>query len=205
MIGGALVPLGVYYAVRSHVGGDAHALMIAGVPAAVWVVFHWVRRRQLDPIGAIVLLGLIAGIVASVLLGGNTFVLKIRDTVFTALLGVVFLVSLTWRRPAIFYVARNLSAGNDEQKLAAYDDLWELPTVPRVFRILTVLWGVGLGLEAAGRITLAASLRTGPFLAVAPVWTAVVLGSLFAFTVWYSRRARQLGEGTGVIYPSVET
>src|ERR1700756_729087 len=61
LIGGGVIPLAVYYSVRSHVGGDAAALMIAGAPAAAWVAVHWVRNRRIDPIGAITLFGFVAG------------------------------------------------------------------------------------------------------------------------------------------------
>ena len=207
VVGGALIPLGVYFSVRHHVHGDATALMIAGAPAAGWVAIEWARKRRLDPIGCITLTGFVVGVTVSLLLGGNAFVLKARDSVFTCLFGLICLASLTRGRPAMFYVGRALSAGDNPEKLAAYDELWTMPTAPRTFRIITATWGVGLLVEGSFRIVLAAILPTGTFLAVSPVLAAVVIGSLFAFTVWFSRRARERGEAefaeTGLIYPSV--
>lgn len=206
-IGGAAIPLIVFYSVRPHVSGDAVALMIAGAPAAAWVAFQWALRRRLDPIGSIVLVGFVAGTVVAALLGGNAFVLKVRDSAFTSLFGLACLVSLVAARPLMFYIGRALSAGSDPAKIAAYDELWTLPTGPRTFRIITSAWGVGLILEASSRVILAVSLPTGPFLAVAPVLGAVFFGGLFAFTMWFSRRARRLGDAqldeVGVAYPSV--
>jgi hypothetical protein len=206
-IGGGVVPLAVYYAVRSHVNGDAPALMIAGAPAALWVAFEWARKRRIDPIGCIVLFGFVAGILTSMALGGSAFVLKVRDSAFTALFGLACLSSLFWSRPLMFFIGRALSAGQDSAKLAAYDELWKMPSAPRTFRLITMAWGVGLITEASARVLLALALPTGPFLAVSPVLSAVVLGGLFGFTVWYSRRARRLGESTfadlGLTYPSV--
>lgn len=207
-IGGAVVPLAVYYSVRPHLGGDAPALMVAGIPAAGWVALQWIRQRRLDPIGSIVLFGFIAGVVASVALGGSAFVLKVRDSGFTCLFGLACLASLLRPRPVMFYIGRALSAGTDPVKVAAYDELWEMPTAPRTFRIITVAWGSGLIAEAVARVILAMALPTGTFLAVAPVLSTVVIGGLFGFTVWLSKRARRLGEAlyadTGVVYPSVE-
>lgn len=208
VIGGALVPLGVYYAVRPHLAGDAAALMVAGVPAAAWITLQWVRQRRLDPIGSIVLFGFIAGVIASLALGGNAFVLKVRDSGFTCLFGLACLASLTRPRPVMFHLGRALSAGSDPEKVAAYDDLWALPTAPRTFRIITAAWGVGLILEASTRVALAMVLPTGTFVAVAPALAGVAFGSLFAFTVRYSKRARRLGEENlavaGLAYPAVE-
>lgn len=206
-IGGAVVPLGVYYAVRSHVGGDAPALMIAGVPAAAWVAWQWVRRRRIDPIGAIVLFGFLAGLLVSAALGGSAFVLKVRDSAFTGLFGLVCLGSLWAARPLMFFIGRALSAGDDPAKLALYEQLWTMPTAPRTFGIITAAWGTGLIAEAAARVLLAVALPTGPFLALSPVLSGVVIGGLFAFTVWFSKRARRLGElqlaELGFRYPSL--
>lgn len=207
LVGGALVPLAVYYLVRSRVHGDAPALMIAGAPAAGWVLVEWVRKRRVDPIGLIVLFGFVAGMVASVALGGSAFVLKVRDSAFTALFGLACLVSLTWRRPAMFFIGRALSAGNDPEKVRAYDELYEMPTAPRTFALITACWGVGLLVEAGLRVVLAVTLPTGLFLATSPVLGGIVFGGLFAFTIWFSKRARRLGdqliEEAGLVFPSV--
>lgn len=190
-VGGALVPLGVYYAVRHQVHGDATALAIAGIPAAAWVGITWVRRRRLDPIGAVVLFGFIAGLALSAALGGNAFVLKVRDSAFTALFGIACLVSLRFLpKPLMFYIGRALSAGEDPIRSEAYDALWELPPARRTFAIITTVWGIGLITEASARVTLAAILPTGQFLAISPTLAAIAFGAMFAFTVWYSRWSR---------------
>lgn len=194
-IGGAIIPLAVYYAVRHHVHGDATALAIAGIPAAGWVGYSWLRRRKLDPIGAVVLFGFIAGLIISAALGGNAFVLKVRDSVFTGLFGIASLASLRLLpRPLMFYIGRALSAGEDPIKMQAYDQLWELPPARRTFAIITTVWGFGLITEAGARITLAAFLPTGTFLAASPALAAAAFGAMFAFTVWYTRLSRQRGE-----------
>jgi hypothetical protein len=53
-----------------------------------------------------------------------------------------------------------------------------------------LVWGIGLLVEAGVRMALAGILPTGPFLAASPFITASILGSLFAFTVVYSKRAQ---------------
>jgi hypothetical protein len=180
--------------------------MIAGACPALWIGVEWIRRRHIDPIGAITLLGFAVGAIASVALGGNAMVLKVRDSVFTGLFGLACLASLRASRPVMFYIGRALSAGDDEGRRAAFDQLWELPTAPRVFTIITGWWGVGLIVEAGLRVVLALILPTGPFLAASPVLAMVVFGGLFAFTVAYSRRARRLGEelliSEGLVFPS---
>lgn len=207
LVGGAVVPLGVYFAVRPQVGSDATALIVAGIVPALWVAGGWLRNKRIDPIGSITLFGFLAGVAASELLGGNALVLKVRESAFTALFGVACLISLAAARPMMFHIGKALSAGADEQRRAAYDELWQLPTAPAVFRRITVVWAVGLIGEAGVRVLLALSLPTGPFLAVAPVLFFATFAALFGFTVAYSKRARRLGEellaDAGRLYPSV--
>jgi hypothetical protein len=188
---GAAVPLAVYFLVRGHVHGDVQALIIAGAFSVAWVLFQAVRQRRVDLVGTIVLFGFAVGVLSSTLLGGNAYVLKIRDAAFTAAFGAFCIVTLfTQGRPALFYVGRYLSAGRDPVKSAAYDSLHDLPAGRHTFRVLSVVWGIGLIVEATGRMVIADILPTGTFLAVSPFITAGVLGSLFAFTVVYARRAQ---------------
>jgi hypothetical protein len=207
IVGGAVIPLGVYYLVRHHVRTDAEALIIAGIFPVAWIIFQFIRTRRIDAIGAIVLFGFAIGVGTSLLLGGNAYVLKARDSVFTALFGILCLVSLfSAKRPVIFYVGRFLSAGDDPEKMDAYDQLHEMPTGQRSFRVLTAVWGTGLLIEASSRLVLAAFLPTGVFLAVSPVISAVCIGAMFIFTVRYSNRARAQGVALlaeGQTYPSV--
>ena len=206
---GAVIPLAVYYVVRRHVSGDATALVIAGAFPAGWVLVELARKRTLDAIGSITLFGFLAGIAASYALGGNAFVLKVRDSAFTALFGLVCLVSLAWHRPMMFHLGKALSAGDDKDRRAAYDELFTLPTSRRTFVIITAAWGVGLLVEAGVRVLLAVALPTGTFLAVSPVVGGVFFGGLFIFTLRYSKIARARGEAllaeTGLRYPAVPT
>jgi hypothetical protein len=190
VVWGAILPLGVYFVVRSHVQTDTQALIIAGGFSAAWVVFQFVRQRRIDLVGAIVLSGFVVGVASAELLGGNSYVLKVRDAFFTAIFGAVCIVTIfTHRRPALFYVGRYLSAGQDPAKMAAYDELHEVPLGRHAVRVLSVVWGIGLIVEAGSRMTLAELLPTGTFLAVSPFVTASVIGSLFAFTVVFVRRS----------------
>ncbi|HVX69226.1 MAG TPA: VC0807 family protein [Mycobacteriales bacterium] len=207
VIGGAIVPLTVYYTVRHHVSSDQRALIIAGVFPAAWIVWQWVRTRRLDPIGAIVLFGFLVGVGVSELMHGNAFVLKVRDSAFTVTFGVACLVSLLGNRPMMFHIGKAMSAGEDLRRRAAYDELWEISQARRVFRVITVVWAVGLILEASARIVLAAALSTGVFLALSPVIAFVAFGGLGVFTGVYSARSRRLGEAElaeqGLVFPSV--
>jgi hypothetical protein len=191
LVFGAALPIAAYFAVRPHVSSDAEGLIVAGSFSVAWIVIQFVRNRQLDFVGALVLFGFLVGVVSSTLLGGNAYVLKVRDAFFTAIFGVACIVTIyTHDKPALFYVSRYLSAGNDPAKVAVYNQMHDLPSARHTFRVLSVLWGIGLVIEASLRMTLAEVLHTSTYIAVSPFITAVVIGSLFAFTVVYSKRTQ---------------
>jgi hypothetical protein len=191
-IGGAVVPLAVFYLVRSHVGSDASALAIAGIPAALWVAVQWIRRRTIDPIGALVLAGFVVGLSASYALGGNAFVLKVRESAFTLFFGLGSLITARFgRRPLTFYVGRALSAGSDRQRIQLFDQLWEVPAARATLRIINLVWGFGLVFDATARVLLAANLSTKAFVGISPVIGLVFIGGMSVFTIWLTRRSRQ--------------
>jgi len=191
IVWGAAFPIGIYFLGRRHVHSDAQALIIAGCFSVGWIVFQFVRQRRVDFVGVIVLFGFAMGVASSVLLHGNAYVLKVRDAFFTALFGAACVITVfTHERPTLFYVSRYLSAGNDPEKVAAYNQLLELPVGRRTFKVLSFVWGIGLIAEASFRMVLAEMLPTGTFLAVSPLITTSIIGSLFAFTVVYSKRAQ---------------
>lgn len=191
LVWGAALPIGIYFLVRSHVHTDAQALIIAGGFSVAWIIVQFIRQRRVDFVGAIVLSGFAVGVISSTLLGGNAYVLKVRDAAFTAIFGIVCVVTLyTHDRPAFFYLSRYLSAGKDPYKLSAFDRLHEHPSGRHTFRVLSVVWGIGLFVEASLRMLLADILPTSRFLAVSPFITGGVIGSLLAFTAVYTKRAQ---------------
>jgi hypothetical protein len=191
VIFGAALPIGVYFIARRHVQTDFGALIIAGCFSVGWILLQFIRQRRVDAVGAAVLLGFALGVITSTLLGGNAYMLKVRDGFFTLLFGVACIVTLyTHDRPALFYVSRYLSAGNDPVKVSAFDRLHELPSGRHTFRLLSVVWGIGLVVEASARLTLADLVPTGTFLAISPFITATVIGGLFAFTAAYMKRTQ---------------
>ena len=188
---GAALPIGVYFIVRHHVSSDTQALIIAGCFSVAYILIEFVRQRTVDVVGLAVLIGFALGVITSTLLGGNDYVLKVRDGFFTLLFGLACIVTLyTHDRPAFFYVNRYLSAGTDPAKVSAFDELHDLPLGRHTFRMLSVVWGIGLVVEATTRLTLADVLPTGTFIAISPFITGSVIGGLFAFTVVYTKRTQ---------------
>lgn len=182
-----VLPIVAYGLLRPHVSSDAAALAAVMVFPLGELTVERTRRGRLEPIGIIALIGIAIGLFGAIALDGNDLLLKIRDSAITGVFGIVCLATLAMHRPAMYYLARAFSTEGDPMKAAEFDEIWELPSVPRRFRRVTTVWGVALVAEAVLRISLALLIPTQVFLVVAQVISWSVIGGLLWFTVLYSR------------------
>ena len=165
-------------------------LLIAGSFPAAHSVVGIVRRQTLDIIGIIVVVGILVSIVAT-LIGGDPKLLLIRESFVTGALGVLALSSFVWTRPLMFYIGRQMTAGQDPALTARFDALWLRPAGRRTFRTITLVWGIGWLAEFALRIAMVETLTTSQVLAISPfVFNGINLG-LFAWMFAYARRVRR--------------
>ncbi|MGH9029081.1 MAG: VC0807 family protein, partial [Acidimicrobiales bacterium] len=180
-----------YAILRPHVSSDAIALAAVMVFPVAEIVTERFWRGRFEPIGLIALTGIALGLVGAVAMNGDALLLKVRDSVITGMFGVVCLVSLFSSRPAMFYLGRSFATGGDPEKTAEFDQRWELPGVPRSFRLATAVWGVGLVGEAVARTLLAVSIPTQVFLIVSLLVFWAVIGGLMWFTVAYTKASER--------------
>jgi hypothetical protein len=104
---------------------------------------------------------------------------------------VAFLGSLLARQPLMFGFAREF-VGPDTAKGREMTILWQrYERFRRIFRIMTVVWGVGFLLEAALRVVVVFNTSTGTALAISKVTPFVFAGILMAWTFAYGTRHRK--------------
>jgi hypothetical protein len=99
-------------------------------------VYSLIRRRKLDPLGILVMVGVFASVLG-VLLGGSTQLLLIRESFVTGALGVACFISLLLPRPLMFYIGRQMMAGDNPEKLAQFNAQWQIPYGRFVHRMIT--------------------------------------------------------------------
>jgi hypothetical protein len=188
----ALLPFLTYQLLTSYVPGlsQVTALAIGAIFPAVNGIVGIVRRRRLDVVAIIVLIGIAVSIVAS-RMGGDPKLFLIRESFVTGALGLVCLMSLAWPRPLMFYIGRQFTAGDDPAQIEIFNGLWQRPGARRVFRLLTIVWGaVWLG-EFGLRVLMVWTLSVPQVLAISPfVFNGITIG-LIAWTVAYVKRRRQ--------------
>jgi hypothetical protein len=187
-----LCPFLTYELLTLYVPGMSQVVALglgAMFPAANGIV-SIMRRRHLDIIGAVVLIGITVNIGLTVV-GGDPKLLLIRESFVTGALGIVCLLSLLWPRPFMFYIGRQFSAGQDQARIEEFNGLWQYPGARSTFRVLTVVWAVVWIAEFGLRVVMVWTLSIPEVLAISPfVFNGIMLG-LIAWTIAYVRRRRE--------------
>jgi intracellular septation protein A len=171
------------------------ALVAGGVFPAANIARGWLKSRRLDALGIIVLTFLVLGTAAS-LISGSVFFALIKESMLTALFGLICLGSLFAARPLMFYVARQFVAGDDAAKLEWWNGLWQAETFRSAMRFVTAMWGIVYLAEALIRVVMAMTLTPGTVVAISPV---MAFGITIAMIIWTRRymlamRERRLRE-----------
>lgn len=202
-----VLPFVVYAILRPHVSSDATGLAIVMVFPLAEIGYERRRHGRFEPIGIISLIGISLGLIGALATGGDATLLKIRESVITGAFGFVCLASLGARRPMMWFLGREFATGGDASKREAFEQVWDMPGTPKRFRIVTLVWGVGLIAEAVGRTIMALTFSTGIFLITSFAFNGAVLAGLFAFTITFSRgaerRTRAEMDRLGIAVPDI--
>jgi hypothetical protein len=168
------------------------ALMLSSLPPIVWSLLQLVWSRKFNVISLLVIAGIGASLVAA-LLGGDPRLLLVRESFITGIFGLVFLGSLWFPRPLLFYLVKATVAKDDTAE-AQFSGKWSIPGFRHTFYLMTVVWGVGLIVQAVGQVILAFTLSIEQDLVVSPIVGYGVYLGLFGWSFWYGKRRRQKGE-----------
>jgi intracellular septation protein A len=186
-------PLAAYKLFRSAGMSAVTSLVLSGVFPAIPVSINAIRHRRLEVVGVLVLAGILVGTVLG-LVSHSTRLVLIEGSVPTGVLGAAFLGSLLARQPLMFTFAREFT-GPDTTKGREMTMLWQTYEGFRhIFRIMTVVWGVGFLIEAALRVVIVFNTSTGTALAISKVTPFVFVGILLAWTFAYGTLHRKRAE-----------
>jgi hypothetical protein len=183
-----LFPLLVYHFTKNRLG-ETNGLLLSSIPPIVWSIFGVIRFRRLDAVSVIVVLGILIslGVFA---MGGSPRTLLVRESLITGVVGVLLLGSLVLPRPLMFYVAQATAAQHSPEDALHFGTLWERPSFVKCMYRLTLVWGLGLVLEACVRVGLAWRIPIEQFLIVSPIIAYAAYFSLFGWTFWFVRKLK---------------
>jgi hypothetical protein len=185
-------PLAVYYGARSAGMSTVLALVVSGVLPAVRVLATVVQHRRLDAIGALVLSGIALGTVMG-LASGSARLYLLDGLVPTVVLGFVCLVSLLSHRPVMFRVALE-TMGEGTAKGRAFAGMWQYARFRRIFRVITVVWGLVFLAESAVQTVIVETASINTAKQTSNLLPVAVLVVTFMWTRNYGRRAQERGE-----------
>lgn len=181
------LPMGTYYGLHALGCSDQVALLAATVAAGVRVGIVAVRARRLSGFAALVLGVYAVGLVLS-FVSGDPRLMLLKDSAGTAVVGLGFLVSLLGRTPMALTAIESARPAHAAETLRLYR---ENPRARRTIRGITVLWGVGLLVEAALRVPLVYALPVSVAVGVSQAMTLVVSLGLGAVTALWIRASRR--------------
>ena len=200
---GLAVPLVVYYGLR-YAGASVYLAVLAStvvslVPSAVTLL----RERRLDHLSTYALAMMLGALVLSLVSGSPRFLLA-KGALLTGATGVWFLVSARGPRPLAYVFVKPLLEGR-----LGWPDGWDAawaasPRFRRMWRVSSVLWGIGTLADAALRVVMAWSLPPDRVPLLANVLYGVTAAVLIVVTnIWYGvcgawNRRSALWAGTGV-------
>ena len=175
----AVCPYLVYRFASPHMS-QASALCWTLVPPAFSNAVTLLRKRRLDIVGVIVILGTAAGLMLF-LFGGSPRLMLVRESFITGIVGLVFLGSLLFHRPFCYYVARQFITNNDPERVARFDRQYDQSKYKFGMPQMTVVWGVVLVGEAVLRTIMALYMPISLFLAV---YNFLFIGIYAVAMVW---------------------
>jgi intracellular septation protein A len=184
-------PFLVYQLAAGHMSETA-ALMLSSAPPILWSVAQLIWSRKLDTLSLLVIAGIALSLVAT-LLGGSPRLLLVRESLITGIFGLIFLGSLLFPKPLMFYIVKTTvtKQGMSEE---AFASRWSIPGFRSTINLMTVVWGAGLLVEATVKIILAFTMPTGLFLVVSPIISYGIYFGLLGWSIWYGNQRRKAGE-----------
>ena len=179
-------PLAVYYGARAAGLSTVVSLVASGALPAARVVTTVLGHRRIDAIGALVLSGIALGTVTG-LASGSARLYLLDGLVPTVVLGVVCVVSLASAKPMMFRIALE-TMGEDSPQGQSFAGMWAHREFRRMFRIITLVWGVVFLVESAAQALIIETSSINTAKNTSNLLPIAVLLLTLAWTRAYGRR-----------------
>jgi hypothetical protein len=163
------LPTALFYALRAEGVSNLLALAAGAALPALGPLLTLLVRRRVDGISVFMAATMGLAVLTSVLTGSPRFLLA-KDGLLTGAWGIWFLVSARGQRPAALVFGRPLMEPMRLFAVRSWDLLWATePKFRRIWRVASVIWGMGLVIDATARVVISYTL---------PVDAVPAIGSL---------------------------
>lgn len=184
------LPIGIFKALEGFGVSPMWALAGGCVAPVLNNLRLWMRSRRLDPVGMVMMASIASGAVAS-LVSGNIASRIVTDVVLNSTWGLVFLGSLLFARPVMFFIIRQLVAAEDASRTEIWNGLWRYSLFQSAMRSITATWGAVYVAEVLIEIGFARLLAPDAVVTIAPLMN---VGGTLALILLTRRRMRVMRE-----------
>jgi hypothetical protein len=182
-----VAPALLYHLAEPHFAAKSlWPLAISGCPPILWLAYGAITLKAADFLGLFAAENVVVRICALLLAHSEQGAL-IGRSLENVILAAIFLISFAFAKPLMFYMARQLSTGNDPAQRQAFEISADQPNTLRVYRALTWTWAFGLLIKAAGAYGLAMHVATQDFLVFSPLWDLASDCVLVTGSILYAR------------------
>ncbi len=147
-IGGAIA---AYQLARRAGASDAAAYLIGSVGPVCGAAVVWLRARAASGASIAVLAFTTLSALAVLVGSRNARMLLYKDSMVTALVGLIFAGSLLVTRPLAFYFGQRFFTDGTHEAINTWNQLWDDPRFRRANRQVTTVWAVSYLIAAAGK------------------------------------------------------
>lgn len=187
-----VLPLVIYNYAEKPLG-EAGALLASSAPPILWSLIEFARHRRLDALSVLVVGGIALSLLAMAGGGGVRF-LQLREKLVTVVIGLAFLGSALLGKPLIYELARASMRRKSEAEAREFEALQVHAGFRRTMTVMTLVWGLGLLVDAAVSAALVFALSVRQYLFVHSILGYGTMGALSLWTFLYGQRAKRRGE-----------
>ncbi|KAI9256230.1 hypothetical protein BY458DRAFT_519429 [Sporodiniella umbellata] len=202
------LPLAIFYILKMYIS-ILIALILSGIPPLLHVIYTFIKRRKLDVLGCIFVVSYTVSAVLS-LITGDVRLTLLRDSTVTALISVMFFVTLIplktrWFEvlPMVYLISQQMfaklepitwvDAEGKERTRPVMEFCWEHVRVfRRYFYIITAAWSVLLMGEFVAKVVMIQStLSVDQVVLYGNIIIIIVVVVMTTATMLYSHRMRK--------------
>ena len=182
--------VGAYLLARQLGASLFVALLVGTLVAGLRAAYVIIRRHEVDAFSLFMIATFGIGLVLSFVTGSPRFLLA-KDSIATAVSGLIFLGTLLVGKAMMFYLAQRFGASGDEERLE-WNELWSTNAGFRsLFRRQTMVWAIAFLAEAVAKFALVMILPVSTMAPLVPFFTPVLITALVVWTVRDSARGQR--------------
>lgn len=188
----AILPLITYKILINHIPSSITALIISTTIPIIDNIYHIIKEKKIDIFASLIILGFIVGII-SMLFSGSQKLLLIRQSYITAVIRILFLISMFFPKPMIYYLAKKFINSQDKyakNNKSTIDEKCKNPHFRFSMKFLTFIWGICLVLEAVCNISLVFILSVSKYMLISPLVSYGFIGCATFITFFYRKKIK---------------